>query len=78
VASQAAKHEEEDMNSNQFRRWLQRKGCVIKPKPGTGHVIVFLGDRWTELPMHGGSQQLSKWLIRKIMKDLGIPGQIPN
>lgn len=60
------------MNSNQFKAWLKKQGCTFDTKRGTGHVIVRLGDRKSELPMHGGSKELGKGLVEKIKKDLGL------
>jgi mRNA interferase HicA len=61
------------MNTNQFRRWLAQRGCSFESKrSGSGHLIVRLGDRKSELPMHGGNKQLGKGLIEKIKKDLGL------
>jgi len=61
------------MNTNQFRRWLAGRGCSFESKrSGSGHLIVRLGDRKSELPMHGGNKQLGKGLIEKIKKDLGL------
>jgi mRNA interferase HicA len=31
-----------------------------------------LGDRKSELPMHGGNKELGKGLVAKIKKDLGL------
>lgn len=41
-------------------------------KAGSGHLIVRLGDRKSELPMHGAKKQLGTGLIEKIKKDLGL------
>jgi mRNA interferase HicA len=42
------------MNSNQFKAWFRQQGCTFEAKPGSsGHLIVRLGDRKTNLPMHG-------------------------
>jgi mRNA interferase HicA len=61
------------MNSRQFRRWLARQGCIFESKKsGSGHLIVRLGQRKSELPMHGGDKQLGKGLIEKIKRDLGL------
>jgi mRNA interferase HicA len=60
------------MNSNQFRAWLKKQGCTFDTKRVTGHVIVRLGDRKSELPMHGGNKELGKGLVEKIKKDLGL------
>jgi mRNA interferase HicA len=61
------------VNSSQFKRWLSERGCTFESKrAGSGHLIVRLGDRKSELPMHGGSKQLGTGLIAKIKKDLGL------
>ena len=39
---------------------------------GSGHLIVRLGNRKTDLPMHGGSKELGTGLVNKIKKDLGL------
>ncbi len=61
------------VNSNQFKRWLAKQGCTFETKPGgSGHLIVKLGDKRSELPMHGGSKQLGVGLMNKIKKDLEL------
>lgn len=61
------------MNSNQFKAWLRQQGCTLEAKPGgSGHLIVRLGDRKTDLPMHGGSKELGTGLVKKIKKELGL------
>ena len=61
------------MNSNQFKAWLRQQGCTFEAKPGgSGHLIVRLGHRKTDLPMHGGSKELGTGLVNKIRKDLGL------
>jgi len=61
------------MNSNQFKNWLAKQGCTFESKKsGSGHLIVRLGNRKSELPMHGGSKELGKGLTEKIKKDLGL------
>ena len=35
-------------------------------------MTVRLGDRKTQLPMHGGSKELGKGLVERIKKDLGL------
>lgn len=60
------------MNSNQFKAWLQKQGCTFETKKsGSGHLIVRLGNRKSELPMHG-SKEIGKGLESKIKKDLGL------
>ncbi len=61
------------MNSNQFKQWLKKQGCTFATKKkGSGHLIIRLGNKKSELPMHGGSKQLGTGLINKIKKDLGL------
>ncbi len=59
------------MNSGQFKRWLVKQGCTFEPGRG-GHIVVLLGRKRSELPMHGGRKQLGKGLIARIKKDLGL------
>jgi mRNA interferase HicA len=61
------------LNANQFRRWLAQQGCTFESKKaGSGHLVVRLGARKSELPMHGGNKQLGTRLTEKIKKDLGL------
>ena len=61
------------MNANELRRWLIKQGCTVNThKGGSGHVTVRLGDRRTQLPMHGNRKDLGKGLVAKIKKDLGL------
>ena len=61
------------MNSNPFQAWLREQGCTFETKPGgSGHLVVRLGDRKTDLLVHGGSKQLGTGLMNKIKKDLGL------
>lgn len=60
------------MNSNQFKIWLRKQACTLETKRGTEHLIIRLGDRKSELPMHGGNKELGKGLVAKIKKDLGL------
>ena len=60
------------MNSNQFRRYLARKGCTFDTSGKGGHITVIRGDRRAVLPTHGGSRQLGTGLIRAIKKQLDI------
>jgi mRNA interferase HicA len=62
-----------EVNSNQFKAWLSQQGCTFETKSGgSGHLIARLGNRKTDLPMHGGSKQLGTGLVNKIKKDLGL------
>lgn len=62
------------MNANQFLRWLQGQGIKAKKKKGHGHKILTnpANGKTSEIPMHGGKQQLGIGLLRKIKKDLGL------
>jgi len=60
------------MSSNQFKAWLKKQGCTLEAKRGTGHLNVRLGDKKSQLPMHGGNKELGNGLIEKIKKDLGL------
>ena len=53
------------MNAREFRRWLRRQG-------GSGHLTVRLGDRTSQLPMHGGGKELGRGLVAKIKNDLRL------
>jgi mRNA interferase HicA len=59
------------MNSNEFKRWLQRQGATFRPGSG-GHLKVFLGTKSSILPMHGNSKELGRGLIERIKKQLGL------
>ncbi|MDD5033302.1 MAG: type II toxin-antitoxin system HicA family toxin [Methylococcaceae bacterium] len=61
------------MNSNEFKRWLAQQGCTFETKKaGSGHIIVRLGDRKSEIPMHGANKELKKGLVEAVKKQLGL------
>ncbi|HVV93255.1 MAG TPA: type II toxin-antitoxin system HicA family toxin [Hyphomicrobiales bacterium] len=61
------------MNANELRRYLAKQGCVFENhKGGSGHVTVRLGNRKTQLPVHGKNKELGTGLINAILKDLGL------
>ena len=61
------------MNASELRRWLKRQGCTFQShKGGSGHLTVRLGDRTSQLPMHGSRRELGTKLVAKIKKDLGL------
>lgn len=61
------------MNAVELRRWLARQGCTFEShKGGSGHLTVLLGDKQTQLPMHGSRKELGTRLVNKIKKDLGL------
>lgn len=59
------------MNSNEFKRWLQKQGATFTPAKG-GHIKVQLGSRVSFLPMHGNAKELGKGLVEKIKRQLGL------
>ena len=61
------------MTSNQLRRYLKKQGCTFQShKGGSGHLTVRLGNRTSQLPMHGSRKELGTKLVAKIKKDLGL------
>ena len=61
------------MNSKELKRYLAQMGCHFENhKGGSGHLTVTLGDRKSQLPMHGAGKELGTGLVNKIMKDLGL------
>lgn len=61
------------MNGQELKRWLSKQGCSFEThKGGSGHLTVKLGDRTSQLPMHGSSKELGTGLVNKIKKDLGL------
>lgn len=61
------------MNASELKRWLAKQGCTFEThRGGSGHLTVRLGDRTSQLPMHGGSKELGTGLVNKIKKDLGL------
>ena len=61
------------MNATELRRWLAKQGCTFEThRGGSGHIRVRLGDKKSELPMHGGSKELHPGLVNRIKKQLGL------
>ena len=61
------------MTSSQLRRWLRRQGCSFEQhRGGSGHLTVGLGDKTSQLPMHGSRKELDTKLVAKIKKDPGL------
>ncbi len=61
------------MNANELRRWLRKQVCTLEThKGGSGHLTVKRGNRTSQLPMHGGKNELGTGLVRKIKKDLEL------
>ena len=42
------------------------------PQGRSGHLTVRLGERTSQLPMHGSRRELGTKLVAKIKKDLGL------
>jgi mRNA interferase HicA len=62
-----------DVNANELRRWLKKRGGTFHThKGGSGHITVRLDDRTSQLPMHGSRKELGPKLVAKIKKDLGL------
>ena len=61
----------EGVTSAEFKRWLEKSGCVFVPGKG-GHLKVQLGQRFSVLPMHGSRKEVGKGLAEQIKKDLGL------
>jgi mRNA interferase HicA len=61
------------MNAPELKKFLAAQGCMFETKKGgSGHIIVKLGSKRTELPMHGSRKELGKGLVHRILKDLGL------
>lgn len=61
------------MNAQELKRFLASKGCTFEAhRGGSGHLTVYLGDRKSQLPMHGSRKELGTGLVNKIKKDLGL------
>lgn len=63
------------MDAREFKRWLKKQGCEFaNHKGGSGHLTISLGNRVSQLPMHGSGKELGSKLVDKIKKDLGLKG----
>lgn len=61
------------MNAQELKKWLKAQGCQFEShKGGSGHLTVILGDKTSQLPMHGAAKELGTGLVNKIKKDLGL------
>jgi mRNA interferase HicA len=63
------------MNANELRRYIRkrdRRARFVTHKSGSGHITVIIGDRRSQIPMHGRNKELGKGLVKKILKDLGL------
>lgn len=65
------------MNASELKRLLKAKGCTFENhRGGSGHLTVLYEGRKTQLPMHGSGKDLGKGLVKAILKDLGLEGEI--
>lgn len=63
------------MNTDQFRRWLEKQGIVVKARKGKGgHVFLYnpANGRTSTLSTGGGRKQLGTGYMAKVKKDLGL------
>jgi mRNA interferase HicA len=61
------------MNARELKRWLAARGCTFENHVGgSGHLTVRLGERVSQLPMHGKGRELGTGLVQKILKDLAL------
>lgn len=61
------------MNSAELKRWLAARGVTFEThRSGSGHLTCRLGDRTSQLPVHGARKELGTGLVAKIKKDLGL------
>ena len=61
------------VNARELKRRLAARGCTFENHAGgSGHLTVRLGDRVSQLPVHGKGRELGTGLVRKILKDLGL------
>jgi len=59
------------VTSQELKRWLTKQGCTFEPGRG-GHLTVRLGDKITDLPMHGKKKDLPTGTVNAIKKALGL------
>lgn len=61
------------MNSKELQKLLKKAGCTFHThKGGSGHKTVRLGDKTSQIPVHGSRKELGTGLVNKIKKDLGL------
>lgn len=61
------------MNANELKRYLAKQGCTFENhRGGSGHLTIKLGDKKSQLPIHGGNKELGTGLVEKIKKQLGL------
>jgi mRNA interferase HicA len=61
------------MNANELKRWLAKQGATFEThKGGSGHLKIRLGDKTSQLPIHGAAKELGTRLVNKIKQDLSL------
>jgi mRNA interferase HicA len=56
-----------------MKRYLAKQGCRFETHRGSsGHLTIYLGDKKSQLPMHGGAKELGPKLVAKNKNDLGL------
>lgn len=61
------------IKASKLQRALERAGCVVENKrSGSGHKTVRNGKLKTDLPFHGGGQEIGEKLLKKILKSLNL------
>jgi len=61
------------VNAGELKRLPAQAGATFEThRGGSGHLVVRLGDRTSELPMHGSRKELGTGLVNKILKDLEL------
>ena len=61
------------MNAPELRRWLRRQGSTFHThKGGSGHLTIRLGDRTSQLPMHGSGKELEMGTRFEDQERLGV------
>lgn len=61
------------MNSKELQKLPKKAGCTFEThKGGSGHKTVRLGDKTSQIPMHGSHKELGTGLVNKIKKDLSL------
>ena len=61
------------MNAAELLRYIRKHGAERAMGGRGSHQRWRIGERLTEVPVHGSRKELGKGLVRKICKDLGIP-----
>lgn len=60
------------VNSNEFKRWLQRQGATFQTTKSS-HLKIFLNGRRSVMPMHNA--ELKTGTVEGIKKQLGLKGK---